>query len=86
MCQHDKCENASIECVIPAGWDTDGNEYAESYEYFCPEHAREHGFCTSCGTFIAGWRDNSDYCENCEDQLRDDFEDDEEDNYNENLI
>lgn len=68
MCQEKDCQNPAIQCTIPNGIDNDGKEYDESYEYYCSEHARDAGFCCCCGTFIAGWRDFSDLCENCEDE------------------
>lgn len=79
MCQEPNCQNSAIECEIPGGYDhKTESEYAESYMYYCPDHARENGFCCVCGTFIAGWRDFSDMCENCEIEVRDDWDDEDE--------
>ena len=82
MCQHPGCQNSAIQCTIPNGFDLETNEpYDESYEYFCPEHAAEEGFCCCCGTFIAGWIENDDMCENCRYQVNSDFDDGENDDY-----
>lgn len=80
MCQHPGCQNAAIQCSIPGGFDHDtGKDYDDSYEYHCVEHARDAGFCCCCGAFIAGSRDFSDLCENCEDELKADERDPEDD-------
>lgn len=80
-CSRPGCENKAMKCEIPGGYDHDTqSEYPESYEYHCPEHAREAGFCAGCGTFIAGWKDFSDYCDNCEDEIYEAF-DEEDENY-----
>ena len=70
MCQEKGCQNPSIQCEIDD----------ETHEYYCSEHAVEHGYCYCCGILIAGWRDFSDMCENCEEQVRDndDVADDDE--------
>lgn len=76
VCQEDGCKEASIKCIIPGGIDIDTHEeYPESYEYYCSEHAAKNGYCCCCGTFIAGWRDFSSYCEHCEGQVKDDIYD-----------
>ncbi|MCK5614174.1 hypothetical protein KAR91_70570 [Candidatus Pacearchaeota archaeon] len=64
MCQEKGCQNPSIQCEID-----------EMHEYFCSEHAAKNGYCYCCGTFIAGLRDLSDICENCEEQFHDDIDD-----------
>jgi hypothetical protein len=82
ICQHEGCQSPAIQCTIPGGIDLEtGESYDESYEYFCPKHAVENGFCCCCGTFIAGWIENDDMCENCRDQVDSDFCNDNDDQY-----
>ncbi len=68
MCQEEGCDSPSIQCEIDE----------ETSMYYCSEHAADNGFCCCCGTFIAGWRDFSDMCENCEIEVRDNDDVDEE--------
>ena len=80
MCQHPGCQNSAIQCTIPPVYDKNHPEWEnESYEYYCHTHAAEHGYCCCCGTFIAGWIENDDVCENCRDEI--DNNEREEDEY-----
>lgn len=71
MCQEKGCVKGSIKCTIPSGINEDGSEYAESYEYYCPKHAKENGFCFGCGEFIAGIGGLGDMCDNCQSEFDD---------------
>ena len=76
VCEEEGCTQPAIQCEIPGGYDHETkSHYPVTYEYYCSEHAAENGYCCCCGTFIAGWRDFSNYCENCEDQIRTDTDD-----------
>jgi hypothetical protein len=75
-CQHDGCDRPGFECRNLA---VDEAEFPP--EYYCDEHAVEHGFCCACGSFNAG-HDGFDiihrgYCDNCWDEvINDQFDDD----------
>lgn len=61
-CQHAGCENKGFECVINC-------EDADLVEYFCGEHAHEHGYCRGCGHFWGGveyFDFGSGLCEICQ--------------------
>lgn len=74
QCEHEGCEIAIglTACFFP------DNESGEPDEYFCTNHAPEHGFCYLCGTFNGGI-ESFDFaaalggidgvCEQCFDQL-----------------
>lgn len=72
QCQEDKCKSAAIACTIEFQ-DEKTQEWKTQTEYFCPEHATEHGFCCCCGTFIAGIDDLKSMCEICEVEVRTNF-------------
>ena len=76
-CEEEGCKSRdTIQCVIPSGTNTETDEtYDESYEYLCAEHAEANGFCVGCGEFIAGYKEFSNLCDNCEDQIENDFSD-----------
>lgn len=81
-CQEPGCRHSALKCTIPGGLDLRTNKpYDETYEYYCGEHAPKHGFCSACGTFIAGYKDFSSLCDNCEEELRDDNDDIDYDEY-----
>ena len=64
-CYHPGCQQPSIECVVS---DPEGEDH---YEYYCPEHAPEYGYCSVCGMFMAGTEDDMEtICDMCRDQLR----------------
>jgi hypothetical protein len=48
-CQHEGCEHDGFEC---RGFGVDEAEFPP--EFYCGEHAPEHGFCACCGDFWAG--------------------------------
>jgi len=71
-CMHDGCEEIGGLCYL-------GNyEAKEVYEYYCAEHAQEHGYCYMCGQFWAGIEDfdfaPSGMCSNCRDEYLDEDE------------
>lgn len=87
QCQNDGCQSAAIKCVIEFQ-DEKTQKWKTQVEYFCPEHATEHGFCCCCGTFIAGIDDLKSMCEVCEDEVKTNFgennDDDDQDDFFEN--
>lgn len=83
ICQHDGCENTAMRCcnfVEEDTWDD---------EWFCGEHAAQHGYCGSCGDFWGGICsfEASGYCEQCEAEIRgDEYDEDETADYWEDEI
>lgn len=63
-CQHDGCESDGTFCYL-----YDHDEERTIYEYYCSEHAQEHGYCYMCGNFWGGCEDfdfaSSGMCSNC---------------------
>lgn len=63
-CMHDGCEEQGQFVHL---WDHDEDRYI--YEYYCAEHAQEHGYCYMCGNFWSGCEDfdfaPSGMCSNC---------------------
>ena len=75
-------------CKYPGNpcWLEYWEENGEPSEYLCDKHMFLHGYCPGCGLFWGGVEsfEFSDLhlCDNCADQVRSDFaEDDEEDDY-----
>jgi len=66
-CQHPVCTNEGIPCLLH-WWDKTPEEF------FCWEHAFQHGYCRSCGVFWAGIESfdfgSGGLCEQCRDQIR----------------
>lgn len=76
-CNHEGCNEAGDPCYL---------ELDEVHEYLCPKHCEENGYCTGCGTFIAGWIDFGSLCDNCSDELESDtWEEDDEDYCDEDI-
>lgn len=87
-CQHDDCLETQelTACFLP------DNETDTPDEYFCTNHAFEHGFCYMCGSFNGGIESFEfaamhggvhGMCEQCSDQLEGDLstDDDDDDNF-----
>ncbi len=47
LCQHPGCQKEGVPCYPASG---DG----ESIVFYCSDHCRVHGFCSSCGLYWAG--------------------------------
>lgn len=75
QCQHEGCSCEGVECVL-----TDGD--GDLKEYFCGEHAHEHGYCRCCSQFWGGVEafdfSPSGLCPHCKDQVDADFAEPEE--------
>jgi hypothetical protein len=60
-CQHYGCKEMGFACYLP------DPEYEP--EYFCSEHAFDHGYCKMCGSFNGGIESfefiNGGYCDEC---------------------
>jgi hypothetical protein len=81
-CQHEGCNQAGFEC---RNFCVDEEEFPP--EFYCGEHAFDHGFCNGCGDFNAGIESfeflHPGLCDNCYSELRDDDADMEQDEYEE---
>jgi hypothetical protein len=73
-CQHEGCLSTdTTKCVLRScQWREE-----DLIEYYCSDHAQEHGYCYGCGGFYAGI-DSFDFsktglCEICLDQVMQDF-------------
>lgn len=84
------CQNTIIHCDM-CGKNSDGlmlctySDGDPDDEYICPDCIKDSGFCMSCGVFSAGiesfdFSDMPGYCENCRDEIRSDFGEDEPEN------
>jgi hypothetical protein len=78
-CQHEGCTDPAMLCSNFCA-DEDWTD-----EYYCGQHAPQHGYCACCGDFWTGITtfEVSGYCEHCLAEIeadRDD-EDDTEDYY-----
>lgn len=71
-CEHEGCNRLGVACQ-PCGY---GEEAEPEPEYFCSDHAFDHGYCYACGGFWAGVEDfefsRNRLCSNCRDDLDDD--------------
>jgi len=73
VCQKKGCLEEAISCRV-----FDHVEGEDCYEYLCPEHAVEAGYCGCCGEFSAGI-DSFDFvhpglCDMCDDAIRADLD------------
>lgn len=70
-CQHEGCHNRAFECFC-------GHDEIDT-EWFCADHASEHGYCYICGQFWGGVStfefNHAGLCENCYDEEDEDNED-----------
>jgi hypothetical protein len=41
-CMHEGCGGPALTCIP--------DDPNEPHQFYCPEHAPEHGFCQRCGT------------------------------------
>lgn len=76
FCCHPQCKNEAIECRL-----YDFETKAKITEWYCPDHASEHGYCCICGEFWAGCESFDlspvpGVCPNCRDQMDQDDPDD----------
>lgn len=51
ICQHPGCPREGVPCFLP---DHGPDDPDDPDEWFCVDHAPEHGYCYVCGTFSAG--------------------------------
>lgn len=69
ICKHPGCDATGFECCVLTGTDDD-----PPVEYYCTDHAMQHGFCTVCGVFSAGMETfefiHPGVCDTCDDELR----------------
>lgn len=76
-CQHDGCEEVGTFCYL-----YDHDEERDVFEYYCAEHAQEHGYCYMCGNFWGGTEDfdfsSSGMCSNCRSEYLEDENSDDE--------
>jgi uncharacterized protein (TIGR02996 family) len=83
-CQHEGCRAQGRPCVIEDEPAENGTPQYET-DYFCEEHAQEHGFCHCCGSFWGGIEafdfDRAGLCPNCRDQIDADFDDGSDDEW-----
>ena len=66
QCQHPVCDKPGIECVTLR---------VDDIEWYCSDHAEEHGFCYCCGLYCAGldrfhFGRYRGLCDNCADRER----------------
>lgn len=80
-CNHEGCNEIGMPCYINE-WDK------EPDDWYCSDHAYEHGFCSSCGLFQAGiesfdFMNPAGVCANCRDLIESETEDwyDEDDDF-----
>lgn len=77
-CEHEGCESAGRLCVIEG---MSGGERDDVEEWYCGDHAQEHGYCYGCGGFFSGIESfdfsRSGLCDNCASNLDFDDPDDE---------
>lgn len=71
-CSHESCEHEGMACYLNTLDDT-------PHEWYCEEHAHEHGYCALCGFFNAGFEsfdfDPDGWCESCREEIEMEFED-----------
>ncbi|MBN3948411.1 MAG: hypothetical protein HWQ38_18930 [Nostoc sp. NMS7] len=84
-CQYPECTEESVTDCFYSDNETDEPDYR-----YCVEHAPKEGFCYGCGQFWAGverfdfattWGGIQGLCENCDEQVRNELgenDDDEE--------
>lgn len=69
-CQHEGCQEAGLSCRIVI------DEGDLPWEFYCPAHAAEHGYCAACGEFWAGIDSfeflHPGFCNQCADHVLDD--------------
>jgi hypothetical protein len=64
-CEEPGCLNEAMPCYLSGD--------PEPSEWWCSEHAFEHGFCRGCGQFWAGIESfdfGPGYCPNCRDEIQ----------------
>lgn len=76
-CEHPGCTRPGFEC---RNFAVDDAEFPP--EYYCGEHAPEHGYCAMCGDFVAG-TNGFDFlhiglCDHCHDEVINEQFDDED--------
>jgi hypothetical protein len=72
LCEHEGCDKEAMQCHL-----LDYGDYTKPavdvYNYYCPEHATEAGYCWMCGEFWAGNNEfdfePSHLCPNCKNEV-----------------
>jgi hypothetical protein len=73
-CTEDGCEQEAISCYL--------NDDEDTVEFFCPSHAKQHGYCMGCGNFCAGiesfdFAKPAGFCDHCRNDIEESIEDEE---------
>ena len=80
QCEHPGCKQDGIPCFLP---DYGESETLTADSHYCPEHAKQYGFCYGCGQFWGGvetfefahvYNIPDGLCENCGDEVRREYE------------
>lgn len=84
MCMQEGCTCLDVtECYLPE------SDFGKPDEFFCAAHARENGYCVSCGVFSAGIESfevsRTGLCEHCEDELRCELGEYDDDEYDDSM-
>lgn len=78
QCARETCEAEAMVCTLPPY----GVDDEPEYQYFCPEHAPQMGFCRMCGEFWGGINSfeflHPGLCDNCYDETQNDREEERE--------
>jgi hypothetical protein len=79
--QHDACDDCGkrTDGLMTCTYSHDGSETK-----LCPDCIKDSGFCLRCGNYCAGmssfdFSDMPGYCSDCRDEIKADFDDDEDD-------
>ena len=76
FCEYNRC-NSEAEEYILEDWDEVKNQILPVSFWYCPEHAKNGGFCLWCGGFWGGVEffevSESGVCENCYDEVKAEF-------------
>lgn len=75
-CEHEGCTQDAGPCYLPnedyTGFDR------KPAEWYCSEHAHEHGYCSACGEFWGGIEsfdfNPNGLCDHCQDEVDADFD------------
>ncbi|MBK9751827.1 MAG: hypothetical protein IPO91_34385 [Chloroflexi bacterium] len=76
-CQHEGCTAMGNPCWLPE-FDKPEGHGDEPDMWYCDAHMHGSGFCRGCGTFWGGIESfdfGSGFCEHCESEFDDDFDD-----------
>jgi len=73
ICQHPGCNQPGQPCEVPWLYD-EPIDKEPKYEYYCAEHAFDHGYCWMCGQYWAGCEGfdlaPSHLCPNCRREMQ----------------